>query len=121
MDVLSIVVCLSGTFANFTGAAFDPGAVAAIVNDQLQNISLQSAEGFDGSVSFLHDLGDDRTLSFKGALSYLDSSRRITANLDRKSPRLNSSPYCADSMPSSACQQKNNAKDNNQYYSTHIA
>src|SRR3546814_5958655 len=81
MDVLSIVVCLSGTFANFTGAAFDPGAVAAIVNDQLQNISLQSAEGFDGSVSFLHALGDDRTLSFKGALSYLDSSRRITANL----------------------------------------
>lgn len=80
-DVLSIVDGLTGTFANFTGAAFDPGAVAAIVNDQLQNISLQSAEGFDGSVSFLHDLGDDRTLSFKGALSYLDSSRRITANL----------------------------------------
>src|SRR3546814_12725489 len=80
MDVLSIVVCLSGTFANFTGAAFDPGAVAAIVNDQLQNISLQSAEGFDGTVSFLHDLGDDRTLSFKGALSYIDRSRRIKDN-----------------------------------------
>ena len=80
-DVLSIVDDLTGTFANFTGAPFDPGAVAAIVNDQLQNISLQSAEGFDGSVSFRHDLENGKTFSVKGALSYLDSTRRITTGL----------------------------------------
>src|SRR3546814_983065 len=84
-DVLSIVDGLTGTFANFTGAAFDPGAVAATVNDQLQNIFLQSAEGFAGSVIFLHDLGDDRTLLFKGALSYSDSFRRITSHLPTRS------------------------------------
>jgi len=80
-SVLSTIDDLTGTFANFTGAPFDPGAVAAIVNDQLQNISLQSAEGFDGSVSFVRDLGNDRTLSIKGALSYLDSTRRIATGL----------------------------------------
>src|SRR3546814_16185634 len=47
----------------------------------MMNLLLNAGEGLAGLVCVRHDLGDDRTVSFKGALSYLESSRLITANL----------------------------------------
>jgi outer membrane receptor protein involved in Fe transport len=80
-DVLSAIDGINGAFSNFSGQPFNSGAVSAILDDRLQNISLQSLEGVDVFVRYDRDLSDLGMLAIKGAASYLDSTRRITASL----------------------------------------
>lgn len=64
---------------NFTGRAYDPTTVIAIVDNRLQNISTQSAEGFDVGVHYSLKLGANDKLNLTGSASYLKSSLQLVA------------------------------------------
>src|SRR3546814_20341767 len=74
-------VCSSdlGVFENSSGQPFNPGSVAAILDDRLQNISLQSLRGMDASIKYSSDVGDRAKVCVGGALTYLDSTRQVIA------------------------------------------
>ncbi len=80
-EVLAELDSISGIFNDFTGNPFDPAAVGAIVRDYLQNLAIQSVKGVDLSLTYSHDFGSDGRLFIKGAATYLDSTRQVTANL----------------------------------------
>src|SRR3546814_1961395 len=67
---------ISGVFENSSGQPFNPGSVAAILDDRLQNISLQSLRGMDASIKYSSDVGDRAKAWVGGALTYLDSTDR---------------------------------------------
>lgn len=79
--VVSAIGSISGVFENSSGQAFDPGAVSAILDNRLQNISLQSLRGIDGSIKYSRDLDDSDKIVVNGGLTYLESTRQITADL----------------------------------------
>ncbi|WP_232494493.1 TonB-dependent receptor [Novosphingobium kaempferiae] len=80
-EVLSAIEGVTGVFQNLTDGEFDPGAVSAIVRDNLQNVSLQSSRGVDVAVSYDHHFAQNSRLSVKGSASYIDSKRKVTATL----------------------------------------
>jgi outer membrane receptor protein involved in Fe transport len=80
-EVNGAIAGISGVFENSSGQAFDPAGVAAILDNRLQNISLQSLSGMDAAVKYSHDFGDSGKMQLNGAVTYLDSARRITADL----------------------------------------
>ena len=63
---------------NYTGAAFDPANVIAIVDNRRTNVAREKARGFDVSILYDLDLGDSGRLNLNGSTSYLDSTRSIT-------------------------------------------
>ncbi|MFN3627432.1 MAG: TonB-dependent receptor domain-containing protein [Parvibaculum sp.] len=82
-DVLAAIEGVTGTFSNNSGQAFDPAAVTAILDDRLQNISLQSLHGVDLSANYAEDIGQLGSLSLKASASYLKSNRQVA---DGQSP-----------------------------------
>lgn len=64
---------------NFTGSTYDPASVVAIVDNRLQNVASQSAEGLDLSLRYSADLSGDDRLSLSSSASYLKSDRKIVA------------------------------------------
>src|SRR3546814_10094904 len=59
---------ISGVFENSSGQAFDPAGVAAILDNRLQNISLQSLSGMDAAVKYSHDFGDSGKIQINGTV-----------------------------------------------------
>lgn len=80
-DVTSAINGITGVFQNLTPGAFDPGAVSAIVRDNLQNVSLQTLHGVDVAVTYDHHFAENSRLSVRGSASYIDSTRKVTASL----------------------------------------
>lgn len=66
---------------NFSGGAYDPARVAALVDNRNINIAFQSIHGIDAHLSWSGDLGDARRLTFDFAGSWLDSSQQLTPAL----------------------------------------
>ena len=79
LQVNTAINSISGVFENSSGQPFNPGSVAAILDDRLQNISLQLLRGMDASIKYSSDVGDRAKIWVSGALSYLDSTRQIVA------------------------------------------
>lgn len=62
---------------NFTGRPYDPASVIAIVDNRLQNISTQTAQGFDLALSYSLKFGADDKLNLSGSASYLKSELQL--------------------------------------------
>ncbi|WP_435014320.1 TonB-dependent receptor plug domain-containing protein [Xanthomonas arboricola] len=67
-------------FVNGTGAPYVPAQVVAIASNQYVNAARQRARGVDLSGSWRVDLGQG-ALTFRGALTWLDSTRQVAAGL----------------------------------------
>ncbi|MBT2246838.1 TonB-dependent receptor [Sphingobium sp. BHU LFT2] len=80
-EVLDAINGITGVFQNFTDGDFDPSSVSAIVQDYLQNISVQKLEGFDLSVTYTHDFQDYGQATINGSASYLKSTREVIPGL----------------------------------------
>lgn len=71
-------IAAANTFANFTGGAYDPSNVVAIIPNLYVNTSRQRIHGLDLSGSYRLDLGAGR-LTFRGSASWLDSTQQTTS------------------------------------------
>jgi outer membrane receptor protein involved in Fe transport len=80
-EVLDAINGITGVFQNFTDGDFDPSSVSAIVQDYLQNISVQKLEGVDFSTSYTYDLQQYGQASIDGSASYLKSIREVIPGL----------------------------------------
>lgn len=80
-EVLDAVNGITGVFQNFTDGAFDPSSVSAIVQDYLQNISVQKLEGVDFSAAYTHDFQQYGRATINGSASYLNSTREVIPGL----------------------------------------
>lgn len=76
-QVLAEVNQLPAGLVNATGAPFDPGSVAAIVNGTLRNVARQSAEGVDIALNYKMDVGTDEHISLAASASYLESDQQL--------------------------------------------
>jgi outer membrane receptor protein involved in Fe transport len=63
---------------NYTGGAYDPATVAALINDRFINAARQWIKGVDLSVSYHTDLGSAGSLDLRGLASWLDSHERLS-------------------------------------------
>jgi outer membrane receptor protein involved in Fe transport len=70
-------VLASTEFTNYTGSPYDPGNVAAIVDDRFVNASRQRVKGIDLSGSYRFDFAESR-LTLRGSASWLDSKEALT-------------------------------------------
>jgi outer membrane receptor protein involved in Fe transport len=68
-----IVAATPGNFLNYTGGAYDPAKVYAVIDDRKANISRQAIHGVDLAASYKFDVGMYGMLSVSGAASYLQS------------------------------------------------
>ncbi|SES06548.1 TonB-dependent receptor domain-containing protein [Sphingobium sp. YR768] len=80
-EVLDSINGITGVFQNFTDGAFDPSSVSAIVQDYLQNISVQKLEGIDFSAAYTHDFQQYGRATINGSASYLKSTREVIPGL----------------------------------------
>lgn len=65
-------------FYNFSGMAYDPSKVVAIIRDQYVNAARQRIKGLDLSGSYRFGLGDGQ-LTARGSTSWLDSTQTTSA------------------------------------------
>ncbi len=66
---------------NFSGAAYDPAAVLAFIDNRNINVALQNIEGIDARAAWTRRFAPDRSLGFELAGSWLDSSQQLTPDL----------------------------------------
>lgn len=62
---------------NYTGRPYDPASVIAIIDNRLQNISTQSARGFDLALNYRLKLGPNDKVNLTGSASYLKSTLKL--------------------------------------------
>ena len=62
---------------NFADEAYDPAAVAALVDNRNRNVARQNIEGVDLGASYRLELVNDRRLDVSGSLTYLKSEQRL--------------------------------------------
>lgn len=70
-------VLASTEFTNYTGSAYDPDKLVAIVDNRFVNASRQRVKGVDLSGAYRFDLARSR-LTVRGSVSWLDSERALT-------------------------------------------
>src|SRR5207342_189282 len=66
---------------NFSGSAYDPSKVYALVDNRNRNVAVQAIHGIDVQASWSHDLGVGRSLALSVAGTWLESSQQLTAAL----------------------------------------
>lgn len=66
---------------NFSGQAYDPAGVAALIDNRNINVAAQRIEGIDARVGWNRQFNPDRSLAVELAGSWLASKQRITAEL----------------------------------------
>jgi len=71
-------VIASTEFTNYTGSAYDPDNLVAIVDNRFVNASRQRIKGVDLSSSYRFDLARSG-LVVRGSVSWLDSERALTS------------------------------------------
>jgi len=72
------ILASASSFYNFSGAAYDPAQVAAIINLQYLNVARQKIRGLDLSGSYWLELGTGR-MTIRGSVSLLDSTQQAGA------------------------------------------
>lgn len=77
-QIQELLAVYDNAFYNFSGAAYDPSKVVAIIHDQFMNAARQRIKGFDLSGSYRFDLGDGQ-LTVRGSASWLDSAQTTSA------------------------------------------
>ena len=65
---------------NYTGKAYDPTSVYAILNANIQNSARQSIQGVDLAASYAFDMGEDH-FDLSASASYLESDRQLIAGV----------------------------------------
>ena len=66
---------------NFSGTAYNPSAVVALIDNRNINVAAQAIHGVDARVGWQGDIGDGSRLTFDLAGTWLDSSQRLTSAL----------------------------------------
>lgn len=66
---------------NFSGQAYDPARVVALVDNRNINVAAQRIKGIDARVGWTRQFEEDRSFAVELAGSWLDSRQRITADL----------------------------------------
>jgi len=66
---------------NFADEAYDPAAVAALVDNRNRNIARQDIEGVDLGASYRVEVDSDRHLDISGSLTYLQSAQQLADTL----------------------------------------
>ncbi|MDP3906747.1 TonB-dependent siderophore receptor [Novosphingobium sp.] len=66
---------------NFSGGAYDPTKVVALLDNRNLNIAVQSVQGLDLRLSWAKDLGGDRRLNFGLAGSWLETRQQLLPTL----------------------------------------
>ncbi|KUO56540.1 MAG: hypothetical protein APF78_09435 [Sphingomonadales bacterium BRH_c3] len=66
---------------NFSGSAFDPANVVALVDNRNINVAVQDIHGIDARIAWAGDLGEGRKLGFDLAGTWLESSQQLTSDL----------------------------------------
>ena len=64
---------------NYTGLAYDPANVVAIINDNNLNVASQKLQGVDGSARYRIALENSATLTVTAAATYLESTQKLSA------------------------------------------
>lgn len=64
-------------FSDYTGSAFDPSNVVAIVDNRSRNIARQTIQGVDVSLRYKMETARAGAFTFLGNLTYLDSKQRL--------------------------------------------
>jgi len=73
------VIAAASTFSNFTGRAYDPAAVVAIIDNANRNAGRQHARGIDILADDTIALGPDQRLRLAVNASYLESDQQLSA------------------------------------------
>ncbi|WP_293871625.1 MULTISPECIES: TonB-dependent receptor [unclassified Sphingomonas] len=73
----------SGGLQNGTGAPLNPANVVAIVDARDRNVARQLYHGIDFSARYHIDLGSQRSLSFTGGATWLESWQQLISGLPR--------------------------------------
>ncbi|OOG57863.1 TonB-dependent receptor [Rhodanobacter sp. B05] len=71
-------ILTTAKFYNYTGTAYDPSKVFAIVDNRYANVAWQQIKGLDLSASYRFDLGGD-WLAIRGSVSWLNSTQQSSA------------------------------------------
>lgn len=66
---------------NGTARPFDPASVVALLDIRNRNVALQTYNGVDVSGRYQLELNENRSLTFTGAASYLESEQQLKAGL----------------------------------------
>ncbi|AOR76399.1 TonB-dependent receptor [Novosphingobium resinovorum] len=75
---VSDAVASSAYFDNYSGAAYNPATVGAIVDNTYANVGRQEVKGVDVLARYRRDFGDLGTLSFMLNAAWLDSRQQLT-------------------------------------------
>lgn len=82
LDTLAGVIAgARNGLVNYSGAAYDPATVVALLDDRNTNIAAQSIHGIDVHAAWRRDLGRNRSLAFDLAGSWLESHQQLTSAL----------------------------------------
>lgn len=79
-ELASLITGSQFGLQNFSGAAYDPSAVVALVDNRNINVAVQAIAGVDARLSWTGNLGEG-TLGVDLAGSWLESSQQLTAAL----------------------------------------
>lgn len=66
---------------NYSGAAYDPGAVVALVDNRNRNVARQNIQGVNLDVAYRLAFSSREALSITGSATYLKSDQLLTAQL----------------------------------------
>ena len=66
---------------NFSGSAFDPANVVALIDNRNNNVAVQDIHGIDARIAWSGDLGEERKLGLDLAGTWLESSQQLTSDL----------------------------------------
>jgi outer membrane receptor protein involved in Fe transport len=78
--VNALIATLPQGLSNQTGAPFDPGSVAAIIDTALRNTAREHPRGLDFSADYRIPLGQTDRLLLSAAATYLKSDLQLTAS-----------------------------------------
>lgn len=68
---------------NFTGSAYDPANVVALIDNRNINVAAQKIRGMDARLSWSGDIGDGGRLGLGVDASWLESSQQLTPDLPK--------------------------------------
>lgn len=82
LDTLaSVITGAQGGLVNYSGQAYDPQRVVALLDNRNTNVAVQSIHGIDLQATWRDDLGNGRGLAFGLAGSWLESRQQVVSTL----------------------------------------
>jgi iron complex outermembrane recepter protein len=83
-DAATLAALIAGAqfgLQNFSGNAYDPANVVALIDNRNVNIGIQKIQGVDARLSWNGEVGDGHTLGLSFDASWLKSSQQLTPDL----------------------------------------